>query len=92
MIRASLAALLLAALGALHAAEPIAIPDIDREALDKWSAPYRGWYHWPDHVIPAEPRIPGHEKFHSTDAPCVFQLAGRPDKWFINFLAFHGQG
>ena len=92
MIRASLAALLLAALGALHAAEPIAIPNIDREALDKWSAPYRGWYHWPDHVIPAEPRIPGHEKFHSTDAPCVFQLAGRPDKWFISFIAFNGQG
>ena len=92
MIRASLAVLLLASLGALQAAETVAIPDIEREALDKWSAPYRGWHHWPDHVIPAEPKIPGHEKFHSTDAPCIYQLTGQPDKWFISFIAFNGQG
>ncbi len=84
--------MLVASLGALHAAETIAIPDIDREALDKWAAPYRGWHHCPDYVIPAEPNIPGHEKFHSTDAPCVFQLPAQPDKWFMSFIGFNGQG
>ena len=65
---------------------------IDRDTLDRWSAPYRGWYHWPDHVMPAEPRIPGHEAFHSTDASCVYQLPGQPDKWFMSFIGFNGQG
>jgi len=48
----SLAALLLVSLAALHAAETIVTPDIDREKLDKWSASYRGGIHWPDHVHP----------------------------------------
>ena len=36
---------------------------IDRETVDRWSAPYRGWHYWPDPIIPAEPKIPGHEAF-----------------------------
>jgi hypothetical protein len=92
VILPSLAALLLASLGAPHAAETIVAPDIDRETLDQWSAPYRGWHHWPDYVIPAEPNIPGHEKFHNPDAPCVYQLPDQPDKWFMSFVAFDGQG
>ena len=31
--------------------------------MDKWSAPYRGWHYQPDYVIPAQPKVPGHEKF-----------------------------
>ena len=85
-------ALLLASLGALHAAEMIVTSDIDRETLDQWSAPYRGWHYRPDHVIPAEPNITGHEKFHNTDCPCVYQLPGQPDRWFMSFIAFSGQG
>jgi len=50
--------------------------DIDRATLDQWAAPYRGWHHWPDHVVPAKPRIPGHEPFANTDVPCVYQLQG----------------
>ena len=65
---------------------------IDRATLDEWSAPYRGWHYWPDHVIPAEPKIPGHEAFQNTDVPCVYQLPGQPDKWFMSFIAFDGQG
>src|ERR1019366_8989018 len=88
----SLVALLLASLGALRAGETPVTPDIDRETLDTWSAPYRGWRYWPDHVIPADPNITGHEKFHNTDCPCVYQLPGQPDRWFMSFIAFSGQG
>ena len=87
-----LTAVLLASLGAMHAAETIGLTAIDRETLDKWSAPYRGWNYWPDHVIPTEPNIPGYEKFHNLDVPCVYQLPGQPDKWFVSFIAFNGQG
>jgi hypothetical protein len=44
--------------------------------LDKWSAPYRGWHYQPDHVISAEPKIPGHEDFKNTDCPCVYPKQG----------------
>jgi hypothetical protein len=84
--------LLLAPLAALQAAETATALDIDRETLDRWSAPYRGWHYHPDHVIPAKPSIPGHEGFHSTDVPCVYQVPGRPDTWFMSFIAFNGQG
>ena len=49
--------------------------DIDRETLDKWSAPYRGWHYQPEHVIPAQPNVPGYEKFHSTDVPVRLSVA-----------------
>ncbi len=66
--------------------------DIDRATMDRWSAPFRGWHYRPDHVIPEKPGIPGHETFHSTDVPCVYQLAGQPDRWFMSFIAFDGHG
>jgi hypothetical protein len=67
-------------------------PEIDQATLDKWSAPYRNWNYWPDHVIPAEPKIPGHEAFKNTDVPCVYQLPGQPGKWYMSFIAFDGRG
>src|ERR1017187_7521299 len=57
IMRPWLVALLLASLSVSHAAEPIVGGDLDRETLNKWSAPYRGWYYWPAHVIPAEANI-----------------------------------
>ncbi len=66
--------------------------DIDRQTLDKWSAPYRGWHYHPDHVVPADPKIPGHEKFRNADVPCVYQLPGQADKWYMSFIAFDGKG
>jgi predicted GH43/DUF377 family glycosyl hydrolase len=87
-----LAAMLLATAGASPGAEPLASPAIDRATLDQWSAPYRGWHYQPNHAIPANPNIPGHEKFKSTDAPCAYQLPGQPDKWFMSFIAFDGKG
>jgi hypothetical protein len=87
------AAMLLAAMGALPAAEaPPASPEIDRATLDQWSAPYRQWHYWPDHVIAAEPNIPGHASFKNTDVPTVYQLPGQADKWFMSFIAFDGKG
>ena len=67
-------------------------PPIDREVLDRWSAPYRGWHYWPEPVIPAQPKIPGYEAFRNTDGPCVFQLPGQPNQWYMSFIAFNGQG
>jgi hypothetical protein len=75
-----------------NAADTILTPDIDSATLDQWSAPYRGWHYQPGHVIPAQPNIPGFEKFQNSDAPCVYQLPDQPDKWFMSFIAFNGQG
>lgn len=75
-----------------HAAEPSGAPEIDRETLDRWAAPFRGWHYWPEHVIPAQPRIPDHEAFEHTDVPCVYQLPGQPDRWYMSFIAFNGRG
>ena len=67
-------------------------PPIDASTVAQWSAPYRNWHYWPDHVIPSEPRIPGHESFRNTDCPCVFQLPGQPNHWYMSFIAFDGNG
>ena len=56
-------ALLLAPLAALHAAGATTNQEIDRQTLDKWSAPYRDWHYQPGHVIPAQPNIPDHADF-----------------------------
>ncbi len=84
------AALLLASVALLRAGPTAG--EIDRTTLDQWSGPYRGWFYQPDHVIPAEPKIPGHGEFHNTDVPCVYQLPDQPDKWFMSFIAFDGRG
>ncbi|HOM18460.1 MAG TPA: hypothetical protein PLQ00_14110 [Thermoguttaceae bacterium] len=66
--------------------------EIDPQTLDRWAAPYRGWHYYPDHVIPADPKIPGHEGFRNPDVPCVYQLPGQPEKWYMSFIAFDGRG
>ena len=82
--------LLASAAGALHATPPP--PDLDAATLERWSAPYRGWHYWPDHVIPAKPDIAGYEAFRNPDVPCVYQLPGRAGTWFLSFIAFDGRG
>ncbi len=64
---------------------------INRETLDRWAAPYRGWHYYPEHVIPAKPNIPGYEKFESVDVPTVYQIPGN-DKWYMSFIGFDGRG
>ena len=80
------AAVLLVPLATAHAAATTKPPSIDRETLDKWTAPYRGWHYQPEHVIPAQPNIPSYEKFHNTDVPCVYQLLG-----LITSKPLHGE-
>ncbi len=60
--------------------------------LDAWAAPYRGWHYAADPVIPADLKIPGHEKFHNFDVPTVYQIPGQAGKWFMSFIGFNGQG
>jgi len=88
----SLLVLSLAPLPALHAAEATTSQEIDRETLDKWSAPYRDWHYQPGHVIPAQPNIPDHADFKGTDVPTIYQLPNQPDKWFMSFIGFNGKG
>jgi len=64
---------------------------IDQETLDRWAAPYRGWHYWPEHVIPADPQIPGFKDFRNTDVPTVYQLPG-DKKWYMSFIGFDGRG
>jgi beta-xylosidase len=64
---------------------------IDTETLAAWSAPYRGWHYYPDHVIPAQPEIQGYEDIMMTDAPTVYQRPGDPN-WCLSFIGFNGKG
>lgn len=65
---------------------------IDADTLDKWATVYRGWHYAPQHVISARPNIKGHEEFRNADVPCVYQLPGKPDKWYMSFICFNGKG
>jgi hypothetical protein len=87
-----LALVLLLAVVPIKAAETDAFTPIDPATIGQWSAPYRNWHYQEDHIIPSQPDIPGYEVFHSPDAPCVYQLPGQPDKWFMSFIAFNGRG
>jgi predicted GH43/DUF377 family glycosyl hydrolase len=64
---------------------------IDADSVKQWSAPYRNWHYYPEHVIPAKPDIKGFENVLATDVPTVFQL---PDskKWRMTFIGFDGNG
>jgi predicted GH43/DUF377 family glycosyl hydrolase len=64
----------------------------DQETLDAWAAPYRGWHYYPDPIIPADPQIPGYESFQSIDCPCVYQIPGQPDVWYMSVIGFNGAG
>ncbi|MDR3093130.1 MAG: hypothetical protein LBU62_00615 [Bacteroidales bacterium] len=65
---------------------------VDAATLAQWSSPYRGWIYYPQPVIPADFKIPDAEDFHSYDVPCVYQLEGLPDIWYMSFIGFNGQG
>ncbi len=64
---------------------------IERATVDAWSAKFRGWHYWPEHVIPAAPMIPGFEDVQATDVPTVYRLAGE-DAWYMSFIGFNGRG
>jgi beta-xylosidase len=60
--------------------------------LDRWAAPYRGWSYWPDYVIAPALVPPTYGDIQAVDVPCVYQLPGRPDVWYMSFVAFDGRG
>lgn len=64
---------------------------INADSLVEWSADYRRWHYQPEHVIPAEPKIPGYEYFKNPDVPAVYQRPG-DNKWYMSFIAFDGKG
>jgi predicted GH43/DUF377 family glycosyl hydrolase len=61
--------------------------DIDRALLDAWSAPYRGWHYYPDHVIAPHPD--NGLDFTMTDCPLVWRRDG---EWRMFFTGFDGRG
>lgn len=64
---------------------------IDQATMDQWAEPYRHWNYYPEHVISANPNIPGYEIFKNADCPTVFQRPG-DNKWYMTFIGFDGQG
>jgi predicted GH43/DUF377 family glycosyl hydrolase len=83
-----LVAILLSVAAMPAAEEPAAI---DAATVKRWSAPYRGWHHHPDHVIPAKPEIKGFGDVKMTDVPTVYQLPGGGN-WYMTFIGFDGKG
>ncbi len=73
----------------IYTAQPA--DSIDAQTIHAWSAPFRNWHYYPEHVIPNTPNIPGYEGVHKTDVPTVFQLPNDP-KWYMSFIGFDGQG
>jgi len=86
---AALSACVLSAHGAPDPAQEVA--PIDRATLDLWSAKFRNWTYWPDHVIPAAPMMAGFEDIQATDCPTIYQLPGDAT-WYMSFIGFNGQG
>ena len=66
--------------------------EIDKATLDIWSAPYRGWYYFPEPIIPSDFTIPGNEKFQSFDVPTVYQIPWSTREKFMSFIGYNGQG
>lgn len=73
------------------AADQPPVASIDRPTLDRWSAPYRGWHYWPEHVVPARPTVGSVANLLGTDVPTVYQVPGS-DKYYMSFIGFDGQG
>ncbi len=71
----------------------VAVPEasVDAETLKIWSAPFRNWCYWPEHVIPPSPPIEGVTNLLGTDVPSIYQIPGDP-KWYLSFIGFDGQG
>ena len=70
----------------------VAIPkatseEIDTGTIKAWSAPFRGWHYYPDHVIPESPD--DGLGFKMTDVPTVFHVGG---EWRMFYTGFEGTG
>jgi sucrose-6-phosphate hydrolase SacC (GH32 family) len=61
--------------------------EIDRVTLDAWSAPYRNWHYYPDHVLPPKPE--DRLNFDMTDCPLVWR---HENEWRMFYTGFDGSG
>jgi len=52
---------------------------IGANTVEQWSRPYRNWHYYPDHVIPAKPKIKGFENIRMTDVPRSFNCRATKD-------------
>jgi len=66
---------------------PGAEASIDRATLEAWSAPYRGWHYYLEHVLSPSPEDGLH--FEKTDCPLVWRHGG---EWRMFYTGFDGQG
>ena len=65
---------------------------VDAATLDAWALPFRDWHYWPAHVIPSKPVVEGFGGVMMTDVPCVYQLPGEENVWYMSFAGFDGKG
>jgi hypothetical protein len=89
--KSTLTAVLIGGFIGIAAMQTARAQTLDAATLAAWSAPFRGWSYWPDHVVPAHPEVPGFDDIEATDVPTVFQLPG-DDKWYMSFIGFNGKG
>jgi sucrose-6-phosphate hydrolase SacC (GH32 family) len=59
------------------------------ETIAEWTAPFRDWYYYPDHVI--GPDIDGHPAVEKVDVPTVYRLPDE-DSWYMSVVGYDGQG
>lgn len=62
---------------------------ISSQDTHEWAKKYRGWTHYPTHVIESNPIIPGYEGIIMTDVPTVYQLPG-DNLFYMSFIGFDG--
>lgn len=75
----------------LNQAEVTPPPVIGLQTAQDWSKAFRNWHYHPDHVISADPKIPGFPDVHMTDVPTVYQRPG-DSRWYMTFIGFDGKG
>jgi hypothetical protein len=62
---------------------------ISSQDTHEWAKKYRGWTHYPTHVIKSNPIIPSYEGIIMTDVPTIYQLPG-DDLFYMSFIGFDG--
>ena len=83
--------LLVAVLFVASVASTIQAQDLAQATLAQWSAPYRNWHYWPEHVVPSTPQVGTITNLLGTDVPTVYQVPGDA-KWYMSFIGFDGRG
>ena len=62
--------------------------NIDRDALESWSAKFRNWHYYGTLVIPPSPN--DGLNFQLTDCPLIYRIDD--NKWYMWYLGYDGRG